>query len=265
MDLELAGKVAFVTGGSGGIGRAIAKAFAAEGAAVALTYHQHEVAAKQVTDEITGRGGTALPVSLDLTLAASIRSAVQRVVDAWGGVDTLVVNASPAAGPSPDPKRFEDVPVPAWQGQLRAEVEGAFHLTQAVVPLMRAQHCGRLVFISASVVGRGFPGEEAYIASKLALHGLSRTLATEVYADGVLCNVVAPGPTITPNLLSKVAPQVRAEVIAQGPAAGRAALEKAMPQLRFSTADEVARVVTFLGSPANGNVSGAVVDVSGGM
>lgn len=265
MDLELAGKVVFVTGGSGGIGRVIATAFAAEGAAVALTYHQNEVAAKQVSEEITGMGGSALAVPLDLTRPESIRSAVQRVVDAWGGVDTLVVNASPAAGPGPDPRRFEEVPVPDWQGQLRAEVEGGFHLTQAVVPLLRARGGGRLVFISASVVGRGFPGEEAYIASKLALHGLSRTLATELYADGVRSNVVAPGPTITPNLLGKVPPQARAEVLARGPAAGRAALEKAMPHLRFSTVEEVARVVVFLGSPASGNVSGAVVDVSGGM
>ncbi|HEX6870853.1 MAG TPA: SDR family NAD(P)-dependent oxidoreductase [Micromonosporaceae bacterium] len=264
MDLGLENKVALITGGSGGIGGPIARRFGAERARVALTYHRNETAAKTVAQEIEDAGGTAIAVAMDLAEPESVQAAVAQVTKHWGPIEVLVVNASPAAGPEPVHTRFEDVADEVWRSQIRTEVEGAFELTRAVVPAMRTNQWGRIVFVSASVVGRGFPGEEAYIASKAALHGLSRTLACEFYQAGVLSNVVAPGPTVTPNLLRKVADRLD-PADGNDPERVRRSLERAMPHLRFSTPDHVATAVAYLASAANGNISGSVVDVAGGM
>lgn len=266
MDLGLAGKVVLLTGGSGGIGGPTARLFASEGARVALTFRRNGEAARQLARDIEEAGpGSALAVPYDLTDPATMAAAVDTVVSTWGGLDVLVVNASPADGPKPDPVAFEDVPVDSWRGQLRAEVEGAFHTVQLALRVMRPRGWGRVVFVSASVAGRGYPGEEAYIASKTALHGLSRTLATEMGADGILSNVVAPGPTVTDKLLrDKLPPELGRSIAGMDPQARKEALNREMPHLRFSTPVDVASVVVFLGSAANGNVSGSVLEVAGG-
>jgi NAD(P)-dependent dehydrogenase (short-subunit alcohol dehydrogenase family) len=263
MDLGLQDRVVLLTGGSGGIGGPTALLLAAEGARVALTYHRKPTVAEKVVRRIERSGGIALVLPYDLADPDSIRQTVDTVVAEWGGVDVLVAAASPADGPNPRPLPFEDIPATTWQGQLRPEVEGAFHTVSRVVPLMKARGWGRMVFVSANVVDRGFPGEEAYVASKAALHGLSRTLATELADYGVLVNVVAPGPTVTDRLLDKVDPKIRREAAGRTDVEVKALLNQRMPHLRFSTPADVARVIAFLASAANGNVSGAVVPVAG--
>ncbi|WP_306212626.1 SDR family NAD(P)-dependent oxidoreductase [Actinoplanes sp. RD1] len=265
MELGLKGRVVLLTGGSGGIGRPLARRFAAEGAQVALTYHRRAGLAEAVVRDIEEAGAEAMAVPYDLTDRDSIEVATAAVLDRWGGIDVLVVNASATGGPSPRPVPFERVPVSTWVPQVRTEVEGAFHSVQAALPALRLRGWGRIVFMSASIVSHGRAGEEAYTAGKAALHGLSRSLATELIGDGILCNVVAPGPTLTDGLLGKLPPALRERIDGLSPGQARRILDEGMPHLRFSTVDDVVNVVLFLGSAANGNVTGSVVNVAGGL
>ncbi|MEV6332721.1 SDR family oxidoreductase [Streptomyces sp. NPDC051909] len=264
MELGLKDKVVLITGGSGGLGRPLARAFADEGARVALTYLSRVENARAVAAEIAAAGGQALPVRLDLTDADSVRAAVAEVRDTWGGVDALVVNASASGGPSPHAPAFEEIPAERWLPPLRAEVEGAFHTVQAALPAMKPRGGGRIVFMSAAIVQRGLKGAEGYAASKSALHGLSRTLGTELFEHGILSNCVAPGPVVTEGLLEKLPEEVRARVAGLDAEGARAALNKAMPFLHFSTVADVVNTTLFLASPANGNITGNVVYVDGG-
>lgn len=264
MELGLKDKVVLVTGGSGGIGRPLASAFAAEGARVALSYRSREETARKVAAEIEAAGGQALPVRMDMTDRQTVADAVAEVARHWGGVDTLVVNASASGGPTRRMTAFEEIAPELWLPTLRSEVEGAFHTVQATLPVMKPRGAGRIVFMSASIVQRGMTGEEAYATSKAALHGLSRNLGTELIEHGILSNVVAPGPVVTEGLLDKLPGELRAAVRDLEPEQARRALNKAMPALRFSTVDDVVNTVLFLGSPANGNITANVLYVDGG-
>ncbi|WMX44552.1 SDR family oxidoreductase [Streptomyces roseicoloratus] len=264
MELGLKDKVVLLTGGSGGIGRPLARAFADEGAKVALTYLSRVENAKAVAAEIADAGGQALPVHLDMTDPASVRRAVAEVTEEWGGIDVLVVNASASGGPSPHAPAFDEIPAERWLPPLRAEVEGAFHTVQATLPVMKPRGGGRIVFMSAAIVQRGLKGAEGYAASKSALHGLSRTLGTELFEHGILSNVVAPGPVVTEGLLEKLPEEVRGRVAGLDSEGARAALNKAMPFLHFSTVEDVVNATLFLASSANGNITGNVLYVDGG-
>ncbi|OJY38848.1 SDR family NAD(P)-dependent oxidoreductase [Pseudonocardia sp. 73-21] len=264
MDLGLAERTVLVTGGSGGIGRRMVARFAAEGARVAFTYRAGKERAEVLEKEIREAGGEALAVPMDLTDPGSTTAAVDTVAPVLGPVEVLVVNASATGGPAPHPVDFVDVPAATWVPQLRTEIEGAFHTVQAVLPGMCPGGWGRIVFMSASIVDRGRRGEQAYTAGKSALHGLNRSLATELASAGVLCNVVAPGPTITEGLLPKLPPALRAAIDGRPPREARALLDEGMPHLAFSTVDDVVNVVLFLASAANGNVTGSVLNVAGG-
>jgi len=235
-----------------------------KGAKVALTYHRRVEAAEKVVREIEELGGHAMAVRLDLTDRTSVHAAVSAVSAQWAGIDVLVVNASATGGPNPKPVDFEEITPETWIPLLRAEVEGAFHTVQAVLPVMRPRGWGRMVFMSANIVHRGRRGEQAYTAGKSALHGLNRSLATELFGDGVLCNVVAPGPTITEGLLDKLPAELRDKIAGRSPEETRVILNAGMPHLRFSTVDDVTNVVLFLASAANGNVTGSVLSVAGG-
>jgi NAD(P)-dependent dehydrogenase (short-subunit alcohol dehydrogenase family) len=264
VDLGLAGRTVFLTGGSGGLGAPLACGFAREGARVALTYLTGEAAAKEAAAQAEQAGGEAMTVRYDLTDPASITAATEAVITAWGGIDVLVLSASPAGGPNRSPVLFEEIPPPQWQAQLRAEVEGAFSTVQAVLPSMRSRGWGRIVMMSASIVERGMAGSAAYVASKAALSGLSRNLATELYGAGVLCNVVAPGPVVTGRFLRVGVPgQLRAGLAGKTPEEIKVVLNGSLPGPRISTPADVANMVVFLGSAANGNISGTVVNVNG--
>lgn len=264
MDLGLGGRAVLLTGGSGGLGGPLARAFAAEGARVALTYRTNEAAAKETAMRIERDGGTALTVPYDLSEAAAIDAAVATVTSAWGGIDVLVLSASPAGGPSRWPVPFEELPVPDWKAQLRVEVEGAFATVQTVLPSMRSRGWGRIVILSAAVVNRGLAGSAAYVSSKAALHGLGRNLATELYEAGILCNIVAPGPVVTERFLRfHVSDELRAAVAGRPAVEAKEILNRTLYGSRVSTPEDVANVVVFLASAANGNLTGTVVPVTG--
>lgn len=250
MDLGLHGRTVIVTGASGGLGRHIARRFAAEGADVVLTYHRAADAAEQLAKEIDA---STLVVRYELGEADSARTLVARTLAWTGRIDVLVNNAVYWGTAAPEPDRpFEDAPDATWQRVLRDNIEGALRLSRLVAPHMRQRRWGRMVHISSSVATDGMPGGEYYGAAKAALHGFSRSAAFGLGRDGdILSNVVMPGLTRTETNTAIV------EAVGDH-YAERAALG------RLLDADEIAGPVAFLGSAANTGVTGQVIAVNGG-
>lgn len=247
MDIGLLQRVVLITGGSGGIGAATARAFAGEGAKVAITYQKDERSAEAVVSAITRAGGEAFATPMDLEDLPSAQRAVEAVLERWGGVDVLVANAVRWGGSAPDPTtRFEDVPVEEWLAMINANLVGAAATVRAVLPSMRAQKWGRIVLISSSVAEEGVPGPGPYGTAKSGLYGLARSLAWEGGRDGVLVNVVTPGFTLTDRR-----PDIPQQILDR--------LAAGTPTRRLSSPEDVAKLTVFLGSDANGNLTGEVL------
>jgi 3-oxoacyl-[acyl-carrier protein] reductase len=248
MDLQFENRVALVTGGSRGIGRATALLLAREGASVALSYRSSPDLAAEVVAE---GGDRTMAVPLDLGDTASIRAAVDAVVERLGRIDLLVGNALDPVGLTLwPPTPFEEQQAGAF---FRANLDGPYAVAQAVVPVMRAQGFGRIVLVSGTSGVDGQPFAAALSAAKAALHGLTRSLAKELGPVGVLVNAVLPGTTLTEHIVELL------------PAEARAAREQASPIRRLLGPDEVAPMIAFLGSPANTGVTGELVRASGGL
>jgi 3-oxoacyl-[acyl-carrier protein] reductase len=250
MDLGLDGRTVIVTGASGGLGRHIARGFAAEGADVVLTYHRAKSDAEQLAKEI-GERTLAVRYALDDADAAG---ALVEAALAWTGrIDVLVNNAVDWGSDEPSPDRpFEAVPDTDWLRVLRANTEGALRLSRAVAPAMRQRRWGRLVHISSSIAVDGMAGAEYYATAKAALHGFSRSAAFSLGRDGdILSNVVMPGLTRTETN------------VAITDAAGHH-FSALAPIGRLLDAPEVAVPVVYLGSAANTGVTGQVIAVTGG-
>jgi 3-oxoacyl-[acyl-carrier protein] reductase len=222
-----------VTGGSGGIGRAIAASFIAAGATVAATSRSGRVPA------------ATHGVAMELEQPDSISAAMAEGERLLGGLDTLVVNA--VRWPAGFAERFEAIDPTEWRAVLRANTEGAFSVVQAALPALRASAAGRIVLISSGAAEEGHPPAPHYIAAKAALHGLCRALAWDAGRDGVLVNVIAAGFTRTATNSERFGPEIfqRAGALT--------------PQRRVSTAEDVAALALWLGSAANTSVTGEVV------
>jgi 3-oxoacyl-[acyl-carrier protein] reductase len=252
MELGLRDRTVLVTGGSHGIGRAVATAFAAEAARVAFTFHRDKDAATQLVGDLGGDQDRVLALPYALGDPLSAAAVVTAVTDHWGGVDVLVANAvrRPARRDRGEP--FEGVPDADWLPVVAENVEGTIGLLRRVLPGMRQRGWGRVALLSTHHALTGSPGQEYQAAAKAALHGLAASLAWNVGRDGVLVNVVCPGLTSTERMLA---------AFPEGPRAREAELT---PTGRLSTPEDVARTVLFLCSAANGNISGEAVRVSGG-
>ncbi|MGH9027803.1 MAG: 3-oxoacyl-[acyl-carrier-protein] reductase [Acidimicrobiia bacterium] len=240
-------RVALVTGGSRGIGRAIAIALAQDGHRVAFCYSSDEDAAKETTAAVEEAGGDALAVRADVGDADAVDAAFEEIEGAWGRVELLVNNA----GVTRDGlvARMGD---DQWNDVLRTNLTGAFHTIRRATPgMMRARH-GRIVSVSSSSGHMGTPGQANYAAAKAGLVGLARSVARELAPRNVTCNVVAPGPIVT--AMTEALTDEWQSVAAS-----------AVPLGRLGTPEEVAAVVTFLCSDAAGYVTGAVVPVDGGL
>jgi 3-oxoacyl-[acyl-carrier protein] reductase len=185
---ELAGKVALVTGGSGGIGAAICRRLGDEGAAVGVGYGSGQDAAQRVVDEISSAGRKARAFGADLADSAAPAQLVSDVEDALGPVDIVVANHGTATVAA-----YEEVDAPLFDRTLAINLRAPFLLAQAALPGMRERGFGRILFVSSTAAFRGGVVGPHYAASKAGLHGLAHFLASRTATDGVTVNVLAPG------------------------------------------------------------------------
>src|SRR5246127_4674628 len=244
MTRKLEGKIALITGGSRGIGAAIAKRLAADGAKVAITYSKGADAAASVVKEIERDGRNAIAIQADAADAEAVKAAVDKTVATLGRLDVLVNNAGTAI-----PKTFEETTLEEMDRLLNINVRGVFIATQAALKHMK--HGGRIIMIGSCLGERVMtPGLVPYSATKGAVKIFTQALSRELGSRGITVNNVQPGPIDTEL----------------NPATGDwAAPQKANTALgRYGQVDEVAALVAFVASPESSYITGANLTVDGG-
>jgi 3-oxoacyl-[acyl-carrier protein] reductase len=244
MTKKLEGKIGFITGGSRGIGAAIAKRLAADGANVAITYTKGADAAASVVREIERAGRKAIAIQADAADAEAVGAAVEKTVATFGRLDVLVNNAGTAV-----PKKFEETTLEEMDRMIDINIRGAFVATQAALKHMKDG--GRIIMIGSCVGERMMtPGLVPYSATKGAVKMFSQGLSREVGNRGITVNNIQPGPIDTEL----------------NPAAGEwAAPQKAATALnRYGSVDEVAALVAFVAGPESSYITGANLTVDGG-
>ena len=245
MSKKLEGKVALITGGSRGIGAAIAKRLAADGANVAITYTKGAEAAASVVKEIERAGGKAIAIQADAADAGAVEAAVEKTAATFGQLDVLVNNAGTAI-----PKTFEETSLEELDRLIDVNARGTFVATQAALKHMKSG--GRIIMIGSSVGERVLvPGLVPYSATKGAVKMFTQGLSREVGSRSITVNNVQPGPIDTEL----------------NPAAGEwAAPQKAATALnRYGRVDEIAAMVAFVAGPESSYITGANLTVDGGM
>jgi 3-oxoacyl-[acyl-carrier protein] reductase len=239
---ELRSRVALVTGGSRGIGRAIALALAKAGAAVAVNYREHGDEAASVVEAIHKGGGRAAAIGADVSRSADVRRMIDEVEERLGPIDILVNNAGAAAA-----RGLDDITEDDFDQAIAVNLKSAFLCTQAVLPGMRARRWGRIVNISSVAARAAGAVSVAYNASKAGLEGLTRGYAARLAPEGVTVNAVAPGLIDT---------EMGKPLIEAGFAAR-------IPVGRFGTGEEIAQAVMLLVGDAY--VTGQTIAVNGGV
>ncbi|WP_433516185.1 SDR family NAD(P)-dependent oxidoreductase [Nonomuraea sp. CA-143628] len=247
MDLGLTGRVVLVTGATGEIGAAIATAFAAEGARVAVAYHTDKAAAADLAEHL---GAVAVPY--ELADPDSPAGTLAEVAERLGPVEVLVANAMRWGRRRGPEERFEDVAPADWSPVIAENLTPTIRTAQHAVAAMRGGGWGRIALISSHVAVDGHRGQEFYGATKAGLHGFARSLAWDVGRDGVLVNVVCPGLTLTRRVSTGL------------PLALRQRETDRTATGRLSRAEDIAAAVVFLCSSANNNITGEVLTVAGG-
>ena len=245
MSNKLEGKIALVTGGSRGIGAAIAKRLAGDGAKVAITYMKGADAAASVVKEIERAGGKAIAIQADAADADAVKAAVEKTFATFGRLDVLVNNAGTAI-----PKPFEEATLEEMDRVIATNVRGVFVATQATLKHMNEG--GRIIMIGSAVGERAIaPGLVPYAATKGAVKMFTQALSREVGSRGITVNNVQPGPIDTEL----------------NPASGEWAVpQKAATALdRYGRVDEIAAMVAFVAGPESSYITGANLTVDGGM
>jgi 3-oxoacyl-[acyl-carrier protein] reductase len=245
--MQLDGRIALVTGGSRGIGRAICLALAAEGAAVGVNYRSGKELAEEVVAEIVGGGGQAVAIAGDVSEFAEAESTVQQTVTELGGLHILVNNA----GISRDALIYNMAPGD-WLDVMKVNFGGVFNCSKAALSHFMSERDGVIINISSVMAERGWIGESNYAASKGAINSFTKCAAVEFARFGVRVNAVLPGFAPTDLVAGLVDRD------------GGKGILKQIPLKSFAEVEEVASLVTFLAGPGAAYMTGALVTVDGG-
>jgi len=252
--MDFQDRVVLVTGSSRGIGAAIAKAFAAEGAMVAVNYLRDADAAEAVVAACRAAGGDAVAVRADVTSEAESGGLVEATLDAFGKIDVLVNNAFRPYVFDPDDRKL------FWESEWRdyeTQIEGAlfstYHLCKAVLPAMQKRTRGSIVNMASDLIARPFIPYHEYTTAKSALVGFSRNLAVELGPLGIRVNCVAPGLVYPTEASRKTKEEVKEAIIAQ------------TPLRRIAAPEDIAGPVLFLASDWSRFMTGQTLYVDGGL
>lgn len=240
-------KVVLVTGGSRGIGRSIAVAFAKQGATVIISYAGNEAAAQETLGLLQGAGAKGEAVRFDVADSAACASAIENVVKTHGRLDVLVNNAGVAVDGLVMRVKDED-----WDKQLDTNLKGAFALIRAASRPMMKQRGGAIINLTSVVGEMGNGGQAAYSASKAGLIGLTKSVARELASRNIRVNAVSPG-FIGTDMTSHLEGETREKMMA------------AIPLGRLGSPEDVANAVLFLASDSAAYITGEVLKVNGGM
>jgi len=245
--IELSGKSAVVTGGSRGIGRAIALRLATQGADVAFSYRGNEAAAKETAAAIEALGRRALAVQADVSDPESADALIKATLESFGKIDILVNNAGTTRDDLIMRMSLDD-----WRTVLETNLFGAFYATKAVTrPMLKAKG-GRIVNITSVSGQAGQTGQANYSSAKAGLIGLTKATARELASRNITCNAVAPGFVLT-------------ELTQDLPENLQAQINERTPLGRFGTVEEIADAVAFLVSDEAAFITGQVLAVDGGL
>jgi len=250
MDLGLTGRVALVCGSTRGLGRAVAKALAQEGARVAVN-GRHQEATRGAAEELAHETGTTVtPYVADVSVSEQAEAMVHRVAKDLGRLDVLFCNAS---GPPAAP--FKDQPREAWHRALELNLLSTIHLAAAAVPIMRKAQWGRVICLVSVAAKQPLPGLILSTTARAGVLGFAKALADEVSSDGITVNCVCPGFIATERIaqLTESRPDAMRQMVA------------GIPMGRIGKPEELAAAVTFLASERASYITGAVLQVDGGF
>ena len=256
---DLKGHVAIITGSTSGIGQAMAKALAAQGANVIINGLGDPAKIEEERAEIANAYGVEVKFhGADMTRADEIADLVDFAHREFGRLDVLLNNAG-VQFVSP----VEDFPIDKWNQIIAINLSAAFHAIRAAVPIMKAQGRGRIVNLASAHALVASPFKSAYVAAKHGVLGLTKTVALEVAAHGVTCNAICPGYVKTPLVEAQIADQARARGITPEQVMKDVILA-AQPTKKFVEYSEIAGMLVYLASDAGASVNGTALAIDGG-